>query len=515
MAITAGWAAALLLASHLGAAVIVVENGCTLEDAIDSANTDQGVGDCIAGDPGHDTVQLTESLVLTEQTTTIRSSLTIDGQGFAVRRDETAPSFGVFTLSLDDPDHLVAMKALTINGGDAPFGGGGIRNTSGTLLLVDTEVSDNSAKSQGGGVFSLGTTVLLNSTVSGNSTGVGSNNYYSYGGGIYIHAGYGPGSLLLVDSTVSNNRANAFGSIEAHGGGIASGGIRSGGPVTVMNSTISDNIVETVGFSYVSYGGGIRQGAAPLLIVNSTLSNNAVDGVRDGGAIFSSGPTQILHSAIVDNSPNGVSSAFGPVTLVGSLMANGSESCDGAGDFIDGGGNFADEVGDCPGAELLVGLDRNLADNGGTTETHALLPGSSAIDARDGCSLIPDQRGFTRDSSCDSGPVEFAAPAPPDLQIAVAGTCPGEVQAEATGAVPGSQVSFVLSAGEGALVFSDSRNCPGTYLDRGILQSFQNRTADANGRASITVELAQGECGATIQVVDRDSCSASSGVAIP
>ena len=49
-----------------------------------------------------------------------------------------------------------------------------------------------------------------------------------------------------------------------------------------------------------------------------------------------------------------------------------------------------------------------LADNGGQTMTHALGPGSVAIDVipADMCEVTEDQRGFPRDSMCDVGAFE-------------------------------------------------------------------------------------------------------------
>jgi hypothetical protein len=49
-----------------------------------------------------------------------------------------------------------------------------------------------------------------------------------------------------------------------------------------------------------------------------------------------------------------------------------------------------------------------LQDNGGPTMTHALLPGSIAIDVipEAACEVDTDQRGFPRDSMCDVGAFE-------------------------------------------------------------------------------------------------------------
>ena len=54
-----------------------------------------------------------------------------------------------------------------------------------------------------------------------------------------------------------------------------------------------------------------------------------------------------------------------------------------------------------------VGID-SLADNGGPTLTHALLPGSPAINAGNNAVCpVTDQRGVARDAACDVGAYEF------------------------------------------------------------------------------------------------------------
>lgn len=95
----------------------------------------------------------------------------------------------------------------------------------------------------------------------------------------------------------------------------------------------------------------------------------------------------------------------------GSIIANnlGDGNCTDT-TIIDGGYNFADD--DSCGAgfdPITPGADFDivLADNGGPTQTHALFPGSVAIDAAGECGLAMDQRGYPRDDgACDSGSFE-------------------------------------------------------------------------------------------------------------
>ncbi|MCW5775739.1 MAG: hypothetical protein KIS87_04755 [Phycisphaeraceae bacterium] len=54
---------------------------------------------------------------------------------------------------------------MTITGGQSPFGGG-ILNSSGTLTVVNSTISDNIASFDGGGIFNdFGTAEVMNSTI--------------------------------------------------------------------------------------------------------------------------------------------------------------------------------------------------------------------------------------------------------------------------------------------------------------------------------------------------------------
>jgi hypothetical protein len=101
-----------------------------------------------------------------------------------------------------------------------------------------------------------------------------------------------------------------------------------------------------------------------------------------------------LTRSIVANSPEGGNCAFSLPTDLGNNFDD-DDTC---------GSGFA---GITPG----VDFDTTLADNGGPTQTHALFPGSVAIDAAGNCGLETDQRGYPRDDgACDSGSFEFQEP---------------------------------------------------------------------------------------------------------
>ncbi|RCJ14692.1 hypothetical protein A6S26_11390 [Nostoc sp. ATCC 43529] len=211
------------------------------------------------------------------------------------------------------------------------------------------------------------------------------------GGGIRINGG---GSLVLTDSTVSNNNS---------GGGFGGGGIaNTGGTVNVINSTISGNTS--------SFGGGIAS-QGTLTVTNSTISGNTAS--QPGGGLIVGGAVTLTSSTITNNTAGngaGIAVFFGTTTAQNTIIAGNN------GNDISGGvtGNANNLIGSLSGAGGTIGTGSDitfalagitdinqviaaLADNGGATETHALVAGSAAINAGNNA-LVPsgvttDQRG--------------------------------------------------------------------------------------------------------------------------
>ena len=99
-----------------------------------------------------------------------------------------------------------------VTGNSATVFGGGIDVDDGTLTLVESTVSENTAWSSGGIDSDFGTITLIGSTVSQNTAAGGTScqNLGSCAGGIWNFGG----ALTLIDSTVSENTATR------RGGGI-------------------------------------------------------------------------------------------------------------------------------------------------------------------------------------------------------------------------------------------------------------------------------------------------------
>jgi predicted outer membrane repeat protein len=257
------------------------------------------------------------------------------------------------------------------SGNSARFGGGIYSSSEGTVTVQDTTFSGNSADNSGGGIDTSDSIMtIVNSTFTGNTTGD-----RGLGGGISINGG----TTTVFNSTFSNNSAR-------QGGGV----YHRYGTMTVENSTISGNTA-------ISQGGGIDNNInGTITVTNSTISGNSA--TTGGGIHNNDDETATLQNTIVANNPTG-GNCMGPIT--------------------DNGGNLSSDN-SCAFAAASSQNSINpqlgpLQDNGGPTQTQALLPGSPAIDAAVNCPPpAADQRGVARPqdgnndgvATCDSGAYE-------------------------------------------------------------------------------------------------------------
>ncbi len=309
----------------------------------------------------------------------------------------------------------VTLDSLIIqNGYDYP--GGGIYNDlDSNLTVANCTLANNSSPTRGGGIYNAGSLTVTGSTFSGNSAAHGGaiyndsngyitvtnstffNNTADKGGGIL---NYQIGTLNITNSTFSNNSAD-------QGGGIFNFNLNANTVVT--NSTFFGNSAE-------DSGGAIYNGFS-LTVTNSTISGNSANVY--GGGIYNNNLHSVLtvaNSTLTNNSAgkgdgiyNGENGTFNYVnTIIANFMTGGDCVNDGA-----IGTNLKNLVEDGSCAAEFSGDPKlgPLADNGGQTQTHALLIGSPAIDNGDITSCpATDQRGVPRPqgAGCEIGSYEFA-----------------------------------------------------------------------------------------------------------
>jgi hypothetical protein len=329
--------------------------------------------------------------------------------------------------------HLSIVNSTINNNSLIPFQaefssdhlGGGIFNGSGNVTITNSTIAGNTVvggtsgfgpgQGNGGGIYNHSGVLSVNhSSISGNSAQAGlsrGNSTSGNGGGIYNHSG----SVDVNNSIISDNRVQGGSSSHESGNGNGGGIFNGSGDLIVRNSTISGNTAEGGSTLFASssnaYGGGIW---GEVTVINSTISANTAV----GGSVFSSGfgdggdgygggiwgSGEVLNSTITGNTAiggigcsydnyiichNGIGVGSGiantdTITITSSIVAGNTNTDDIYGGFTSGGNN-------------LIGINPLLSplqNNGGFTETHALLPGSPAIDAGSNpLGLLSDQRG--------------------------------------------------------------------------------------------------------------------------
>lgn len=223
-----------------------------------------------------------------------------------------------------------------------------------------------------------------------------------------------PGGGILADAVVQIENSAIVGNVATNGLGIASGdgggiGLLAG-HVTLVNSTVSGNSSDHGGGGIGFYLGAGPSVNGSVTLINSTVAGNHA--VEPGGGIFvrpsgiEPGPRVTLHNSIVANNTTDAGSVSDQANCYISTAT-----------LVLVGRNVSSDEGCGSGPAMMVlppGLATGpwlgpLADNGGPTPTHALVPGSPAIDAGLECTEAVDQRYITRPlgASCDPGAYEF------------------------------------------------------------------------------------------------------------
>lgn len=330
-------------------------------------------------------------------------------------------------------------ETFTANGPSGGYGGG-IYNKQGTVSIKNSSISNNRTGrggngyrgghgGHGGGIFNCpdSTITLDNCTIYQNLTGKyghgGEDGNGGSGGGVY-----NAGILAIIDCTVMDNICGdgGFEGGGGWGGGIYNsssgsseisesliagnvtgdslhmpggqgGGISNAGHLSLKNCTLSNN--RTKPGSYLGAGGGICNYGGDATILNCTIYQNF--GHDCGGGIYNWGypyppVVMIKNTIIADNSVyypwsevTPPDDCFGTITSQGYNLIRTTAGCTITGN----------ETGNIYGSNPLLGA---LADNGGPTMTHKLLPTSPAIDAGHPSDFEnTDQRGVIRPKDGD------------------------------------------------------------------------------------------------------------------
>jgi len=444
------------------------DTGCTLREAVKSANTNTPGANCNADTAGADTIvlQAGQTYKLTNhaapEDANVSGDLDITGGGGTTIRSDGP---GLATI---DADSVVFP-------GDDDFRGRAIEilDGAGAVTLERVRIINGAETTNGigggGGIRTKAPLTLIDSEVSGNSVARFGGNPGNGGGGILVQQG---GALTMTGTTVAGNTVSAdIGASTARGGGITFESI--GNSLTATNSTISGNSVSASDTNTDVFGGGILYGqGSSLALTNVTINRNEVTGpsanVHSGGIFLGfQGATPTIRGSILAGNQAKFQLDCGQQTLNNDLV-----SLD---DNVLGPAATAD-CGTAAASNDLTGVANPnlapLAAFGGPTPTQLPNPGSPAIDHGGTCPAT-DQRGFSRATAapCDAGAVEAGAlPATPSNDISFGATKRNKRK--------GTAILAVLVPGPGELALAG----------KGLKAS--SATAAAAGEAKLTVKAA-------------------------
>jgi len=288
-------------------------------------------------------------------------------------------------LDVNDTGRL-RIEGVTIAGGRAMIGAGIIN--SGFLELKRSVVARNVAgkadvaEAYGGGIANLGRALIIQSTVANNAAVVALSS--KGGGGIYNQ-----GTLLIDRSTIVEN--NTFAGLSGVGGG---GGLYNApaGTARVVNSTFSANI------AFNGKGGGIHN-AGTLHLNHATVHLNR--SFRAGGLFTDAGSVARIENSIFSGSI--LAEDDDPIFDLEGIIDSLGDNLIGAAPSGQQGLDPTDDVGTL--AAPLDPLLAPLADNGGATFTHEVLPDSPALNEGHATFVIDFNGRVVRDGNNNPVPL--------------------------------------------------------------------------------------------------------------
>ena len=319
-------------------------------------------------------------------------------------RDAVIAAGSTDSITLPAGNYKLDEGELTLTGDK--INGAGARTTviDGGGVSRVLRITGDSVGSQIGGVTITG----------GNGAGGGTT---GQGGGIFVSVG---SSLLMTDSMVRGNT------------GTVGGGVATLGTFTLAGGTISGNIATNV--RIVGAGGGVAvSNTGWALLGNVTVSGNTATnnvGSGQGGGILATGRLTLNNVTVAGNSASAgralwqaaPAAAGGPpvaTTMSNTILAASGAACAGPGltapSAITSHHDVADDSCLLTGEGERIVPDPKLGaltNNGGPTDTQALLPASAAINGGGSNCAAADQRGITRPQGgpCDIGAYEYRPP---------------------------------------------------------------------------------------------------------
>lgn len=349
------------------------------------------------------------------------------GSCFLEAAATTVTQNGTYGIQGTGPVTINVHSSSTISSNDCGICIDG-NNGGPNLTITDSLIQNNTGTYAAGGIslttsfWSTSLVSITDSQIIGNSTsnsaGVGGLSVKPASGGLEP-------TVIVTGATFQGNSGPtvgglyAFGTVTINGSHFQSNTATGGFTPTPGAVALSVGIVggpqaniSTSTFLSNTGGNGALISQQPLELTNSTFSANAATQLNNGavGCRTASATCDFEHITVTGTTGSGgygiVAHSPATIALSNSISANNA-TFDCAGSIASGGHNLIENVGcglsgDLTGNQHLVDPElQPLADNGGSTQTHALAATSPAVDGGPLASLGSSQNGVARPADGD------------------------------------------------------------------------------------------------------------------
>ncbi len=297
---------------------------CSFRAAIEETRAGTVQGNTVPGDIVTFALQYPAVIDLTGPLTIFSYNISIVGPGARKLTIRSQPGQKFFSMIGFLGSGVIRGVTLRDANGGKGIPSGALLN-SGTLQLIEVSFIDNSSSSYAAGIHNSGDLTIMRSLFRGNSS-------YERSGAIHNTTS---GTIKIFDSTFSGNGTSGDG-----------GAIWNGGNVLLVNCTLTQNI--------------------SVLNQTRTIFNDA-------------GGTVAMLNTIIDSTGGFATgtSISGAFTSLGNNIVTDDRGSTGFSDGV---------IGDRVSMDNSINpMLAPLADNGGQTDTHALLNGSPAVNAGNSC----------------------------------------------------------------------------------------------------------------------------------
>ena len=393
----------LLMVAHVGIAATINfgPNGCTLQDAIRSANNDNAVGNCAAGS-GFDHLISPDfwEITVNSRLPTITSDLVITtATGSGLLRLSGDNDHAVMKITGNDTD-VTLQRVRISNAVASSIRGPALHIEGADVTLNNTIFAFNRTSARyGGAIYIDGGELDIVASFLEFNTAVNNNSPYAYGGAVYAE----DADVVIRDSSFTYNSTasdliNLDGDLIYTRNGYGASIAVSGGTLDISGSTFNEDIT------------GVHGEATVATITNSTFNRKTPLGYQDDrGHVFFTDASALTLNHVTIKAALRVDDSI--LNMTNSILRGACNISSSTAWIIDAGNLYNTQGFACPGTGNLFDYPRllNLDNYGGPTETIKLQYNSDAINAGHPTYCAPtDQRGVARGVVCDMGAYEAA-----------------------------------------------------------------------------------------------------------